>query len=112
VKHFSKDIDVAFQGDVTIIRVDVIPADAKKRSDKVAAHSETGHHHAFDASASVWLYSTKDDLVQYMEVKSKPVVLNHLREHDTHESWSFPPGNYKIIRQRERGPEGWRRVED
>lgn len=112
MKHFSEDIDVAFHGDVAIVRVDAIPKTAKKRKDKIAAHSEAGHHHQFDASSSVWLYSTPDDLVQYLEVKSEPAVLNHLREHDTHEAWSFPPGNYKIIRQREWTPEGWRRVED
>ncbi len=112
MKTFSKDIEVAFQGDVAIVRVDSIPKGATKRQDKIAAHSETGHHHAFDASASVFLYSTKDNLVQYLEVKEKPAILRHLREHDTHEAWSFPPGKYQIIRQRERGPEGWRRVED
>jgi hypothetical protein len=111
MKHFTDDMDVAFQGDVAIVRVDSIPEDATRRKDKIAAHSETGHHHAFDASASVFLYSTTDDLVQYLDVK-KEAVLHHLREHDTHEAWSFPPGQYKIIRQRERSPEGWKRVED
>lgn len=111
MQRFSGDIDVAFQGDVAIVRVDEIPSDATKRKDKIVAHSESGHHHAFDASASVWLYSTKDDLVQYLDVKRES-VLHHLREHDTHEPWSIPPGQYKIIRQRERAPEGWRRVED
>lgn len=112
MKTFTADIEVALQGDVAIVRVDSIPADATKRRDKVAAPSETGHHHTFDASASVFLYSTKDDLVQYLRVEKKPAVLRHLRDFDTHESWSFPPGNYKIIRQRERGPAGWKRVED
>lgn len=112
IEHFTDALDIAFQGDVAVVRVDSIPSDATKRADKIAAHSETGHHHAFDANASVWLYSTPDDLIQYMEVKKEPAVLRHLRDTDTHQAWSFPPGAYKIIRQRERAPEGWRRVED
>lgn len=112
MKTFDRDMDVAFQGDVAIVRVDEIPSNAKKRTDKIAAHSETGHHHAFEAGASVWLYSTDDELIQYMKVKKEPATLKHLRDYDQHEAWSFPPGTYKIIRQREETPEGWRRVED
>lgn len=111
MKVFTDDLDVVFQGDVAIVRVSEIPADAVIREDKIAAHSETSHNHQFDATAPVWLYSTPDQMIQYLDVKETS-VLHHLREHDTHESWEFPPGTYKIIRQRERSPEGWRKTLD
>lgn len=111
MKHFK---DTVAQGDVLIRRVDGIPTEAareEKRGPVVVAHSETGHHHAFDAGESVWLYSTKDQLVSYLEVK-RPAVLRHHRDFDTHEALQFDPGIYEIRRQREWSPEGWRRVED
>ncbi len=100
-----------FQGDVMIRKVDKLPEGVAVREDKIVAHSETGHHHSFDPSTSVWLYSTKDQLTSYLEVKA-PAVLKHRRDFDTHEMLQFPVGIYEIRRQREYTPEGWRRVED
>lgn len=80
-------------------------------SGKVVAHSETGHHHSFDARASVVLYSTQDQLLSYLEVQ-KPAVLKHRRDFDTHEEILFDVGLYEVRRQREWSPDGWRRVED
>jgi hypothetical protein len=45
-------------------------------------------------------------------VIEKPTSLDHKRTFDTHESILFEPGNYKVRRQREYTPEGFRRVED
>ena len=84
MKTFTK---MAAQGDILIRRVDAIPEGAVRstgRGPVIVAHSETGHHHAFDASQSVWLYSTTDQMVSYLEVK-KPAVLKHHRDFDTHE---------------------------
>lgn len=106
--------NMAAQGDILIRRVDGVPAGAvrqDKRGPVVVAHSETGHHHAFDAGQSVWLYSTPDQMVSYLEVK-RPAVLKHHRDFDTHEEILFDAGTYEIRRQREWAPEGWRRVED
>jgi hypothetical protein len=106
--------NVAAQGDVLFRRVESIPTGATRvngRGPVVVAHSETGHHHSFDAGQSVWLYSTPDQMVSYLEVK-KPAVLKHRRDFDTHEEILFDAGVYEIRRQREWSPEGWRRVED
>lgn len=111
MKHFASTIAVVAQGDVLFRRVAAIPDGATRRSDKIVAHSETGHHHSFDIGESVWLYSTQDRLVSYLEVK-KPAVLKHRRDFDTHEEILFDPGIYEIRRQREWSPEGWRRVQD
>ncbi len=112
MKHFDEANGLVFQGDIMIRRIKVLPATATKRDDKVAAHSETGHHHSFEPDAAVWLYSSPNDMVQYLEVKS-PAPLIHRREFDTHEALMFDsPGVYEIVRQREYTPEGWRRVED
>lgn len=113
MKRFEKQ---AAQGDIFIRRVRGIPKKAKAKREKkagpvIVAHSETGHHHAFDASSSVWLYSTPDQLVSYLKVE-KPAVLKHHRDFDTHEEILFDVGTYEIRRQREWSPEGWRRVED
>ena len=107
----------ATQGELLFIRVKSIPKDAEEVKPVdgmlVAGHSETGHHHAFDSSAnpSVWLYSTKDELVSYLKV-DRPAPLKHFRDFDTHEPIEFKKGVYKIIHQREITPQGWRRVED
>lgn len=106
--------DQAAQGDVLFRRIKSLPKEAelvKSKGPIVVAHSETGHHHSFDASPSVWLYSTKDQFVSYLKV-DKPAVLKHHREHDTHEALMFDVGVFEIRRQREWAPEGWRRVED
>ena len=106
--------NMAAQGDVLIRRVESIPGGATRvtgRGPVVIAHSETGHHHSFDAGGNVWLYSTPDQMVSYLEVK-KPAVLKHRRDFDTHEEILFDAGVYEIRRQREWSPEGWRRVED
>ena len=106
--------DMAAQGDILIRRIDSVPDSAARvtaAGPVVVAHSETGHDHSFDLGASVWLYSTEDELVSYLEVK-KPAVLKHRRDFDRHEEILFDVGTYEIRRQREWSPEGWRRVED
>lgn len=114
-RHYRSDMNVpVFQGDVGFVRVEAIPADAVRvtgKDAKVVTHSETGHHHVFDGNASVFVYSTPDQLISYLEVK-KPAVLRHLRPHDTHEEILFDVGLYRVHRQREDGPDGWRQVLD
>lgn len=117
MKTFEKS---AAQGDVLFRRVAKVPAEAKLVKTKgpvVVAHSETGHHHAFVERAGVKLYSTDNPLVCYLQIADFDapggvVELKHLRPFDTHESIGFKPGCYEVRRQRERAPEGWRRVAD
>ncbi len=110
----------AAQGDLLIRRIASLPdAAVALQSDKglyIVAHSETGHHHAIAERPNVKLYTTGDPMVSYLEVieatDAAECLLEHFRQHDTHETIAIPPGVFEIRRQREYVPEGWRRVED
>lgn len=77
----------------------------------VLAHSETGHHHVMEAKTVDFFCSANDAFVSYIDVK-KPTELRHLRGFDTHKTIVFPAGKYRVNRQGEQTPEGWKRVED
>ncbi len=99
------------QGDVVFLRVKELPGNAKATTNKVVAHSETGHHHMFSKDSGVTMYEVGDPMICYLRVESAS-LLEHHRPFDTHESISFSPGIYEMRRQREYTPEGLRRVED
>lgn len=106
---------VIFQGDIAIIKQTSIPKgfelDPLKKGQHIITHSETGHHHVIDAER-VQVYRSKTDQMElYVNVIEK-AALTHLRNYDTHAPITLAPGVYKIRRQREYTPEGWRRVED
>lgn len=106
--------NMAAQGDLLLRRIEKLPDDAKSREagGLILAHSETGHHHAIVAPPNVvQLFGSSDPLVGYLKV-TKPVELKHFRDWDTHESLEIGEGIYEYRRQRERSPEGWRKVED
>lgn len=108
------------QGDVMLRRVENFPEGLtpmkSESGNYIVAHSETGHHHIIAERPNVTVFQTDDPLVSYLQVieatDAMEVVLEHLRNFDTHESISIAPGNYEIRRQREYSPEGWRRVAD
>ncbi|MGI9570105.1 MAG: hypothetical protein ACR2PH_10310, partial [Desulfobulbia bacterium] len=70
-----------------------------------------GHHHVMEREA-VTFFENKDVDLEGFLVVHRDTELKHLRPHDTHAPISFPPGNYRVIRQREHTPEGYRRVAD
>ena len=96
------------QGDLNIFRVDTIPP-LTETADRVLAHSETGHHHVIEGNA-VRVYE-QDDFVSYLDVQ-KTAKIVHLRGFDTHETVEIPPGKYRVTRQREYVPDGFRRAAD
>jgi len=105
----------AAQGDLLIERVDSLPSDLKAANPKedgnhILAHSETGHNHVVAAS-HVNYYPANDEFFGFLEVKEKAEVI-HLRGFDTHDPISLDKGLYKITRQREYIPEGYRRAQD
>lgn len=107
--------NICAQGDVIIRRSDTIPETAIRIAPDgdriIVTHSETGHHHVMEADR-VELYQDADNpLIAWLRV-NRPATLEHLRPHDTHEPIMFEPGIYKVRRQREYTPEGWRRVAD
>ena len=101
------------QGDLNIFPVDSIPAGLTEKQSEggqhILAHSETGHHHVVDGN-TVRVFE-KDDFVSYLDVREESNVI-HLRSFDTHAPVTLPPGQYRITRQREYTPEGFRRAAD
>lgn len=106
----------AAQGDLYISRIDVLPDGVRpvKPTDGqyIVAHSETGHHHVVQEDGCEY-YEADDPLTAYLRViDATEVTLRHLRAFDTHDPLTIGPGIYRIRRQREYTPEGWRRVAD
>jgi hypothetical protein len=110
---------IAAQGDFIIMRINDIPAEvetfAPENNVYVVAHSETGHNHVMERTY-VEAYKPKGvkdvDLYEMFLNVKQPTEIRHLRSFDTHEALIVPPGNYKIKRQREYTPEGFRKAAD
>lgn len=96
------------QGDLNLFRVDEIP-DLKEADNRILAHSETGHHHVLEGNA-VRVYQ-QDDFVSYIDAQETAKIV-HLRGFDTHETVEIPIGKYRVTRQREYVPDGFRRAAD
>lgn len=106
---------IGAQGDVLFRRVTKIPEGYTESDDRVVAHSETGHNHVAVGELTVYR-NPSDQMLAYMRTE-EPIIIEHHRDHDTHEEmqlWSGEKGEvvWEIRRQREYTPEGWRRVED
>jgi len=109
----------AAQGDLLITRIERIPKNAILQNPEnglhVVAHSETGHHHVVDAPSVDYFHAANEGdfagQVAFLRVK-RPVALRHLRGFDTHQPLTIAPGDYRINRQREYTPEGYRRAAD
>ena len=117
-KIFQPEMKQGIQGDVCFTRVDELPEGLvplqPEQGQIIVAHSETGHHHAFDADdEDVTVFEDPNNpLVAYVQVKGPGSDLKHHRSYDTHETVNFTSGLYKVNRQRESSPEGWRQVQD
>lgn len=98
---------VAAQGEITIRRIAKIPAGCtamKAEAGKfIIGHSETGHHHVIAAAgANVSVLDKPPEGMRILyAVVEKAVALNHLRDHDTHESIQLDPGTYEFRVARE-----------
>jgi len=105
----------AAQGDLLITRVDVMPDGLDQKNDvdgkHILAHSETGHHHVVEARCVDLYQPANDDFVGYIQVK-EPCQIIHLRSWDTHAPIALDKGTYRINRQREYTPDGYRRAAD
>jgi len=107
--------NVCAQGDILIHRIGELPSGvsevAPEGGQVIVTHSETGHHHVMDRKTTT-MYRLPEEIYECFLVVKEPTELKHLRPHDTHESIMFQPGTYRVRRQREYTPEGFRRVED
>jgi hypothetical protein len=114
-KYLTQGYCVA-QGDVIIKPVNEFPVNIEKSKDEdgkyIIAHSETGHHHAIDLQKGLYVYD-QDEFFSYIDNKTDNVIeLKHYRSFDRHKTIGIPPGKFKVIRQREYTPEGFRRAID
>jgi hypothetical protein len=96
------------QGDVLIVPVGHVPASAKSRKTGtrvVLAEGEvTGHAHTVSAvDAELFV----DEVEMYLKVNTETGLT-----HEEHATITLPPGDYKIVRQREYSPEAIRQVAD
>jgi hypothetical protein len=102
------------QGDVLLVAVDEIPADAtlvaREGGRVVLALGEaTGHAHVIRSVGTALL---KREDQRYIRA-SAPAILDH----EEHAAIEIPPGNYRVVIQREYvqapvGPASWRSVTD
>ncbi len=105
----------AAQGDMLLTKVEVVPDDFKLSEPEagrhIVTHSETGHNHIVKSEDVDMYASANDEFVVYLVVKNE-TKLEHLRSFDTHSPISLNPGIYRVNRQREYTPEGYRRAQD
>ena len=94
------------QGDLLIIRINTIPSQAVQQQSRVLAEGEaTGHLHQLDEEAEV--YEEKGALYFRIKEDKKSILI-----HPEHKPLTFEPGVYRVIRQREYAPRGWRYASD
>jgi hypothetical protein len=100
------------QGDVLIVPIEMLPADLEPvaregRSIVLARGEATGHAHVItDERAIVPRPEAGGDF--HACIRRKPIAL----EHDEHDAIAIPPGEYRIVRQREYTPNPARLVAD
>ena len=69
----------------------------------IIGHSETGHHHVIECDGATVGVMDKPPAgmrVLYM-ILENPLALEHLRNHDTHETITNEPGVYEVRIARE-----------
>ena len=93
------------QGDLLIVKIDRMPQDVTKQANRILAEGEvTGHMHELDKGE---VYE-KGGTLYFKVEENSTTILNH----PEHKAVTFEPGTYKVIRQREYEPRGWRMVSD
>lgn len=105
----------AAQGDLLITKIDSIPKNALLDNidgeDYIVAHSEIGHNHVMAVKNVDFFTAANDPFVLFLTVKNETPI-RHLRGFDMHKTIIVSPGIYRINRQREYMPEGFRRAAD
>ncbi len=105
------------QGDILIIPIATIPANAKAAKAEgahfVIAHSETGHNHVIEKSRAEVFEAASDQFIAYIRTLGDGAEIKHQRPFDTHETVALSPNqSYEVRRQREYVPEGFRKAAD
>jgi len=94
------------QGDLLIVKVKELPEACKMHNHRILAEGEaTGHFHELDSGM---LYEGQGGTLYFRVSENEKTTLKH----PEHGPITFDPGLYKVVRQREYEPRGWRRVAD
>jgi hypothetical protein len=111
---------IGAQGEITIIRIDAIPAGAKLKPAErapdgrgwIVSHSESGHHHVLDGG-EVMERTDGDFVTRLYATLTEPARLLQTAA-AAHEPYVLPPGVYEFRLAREYDPfsEQARRVAD
>lgn len=100
------------QGDVLLQRVDRIPNGLKPvprdHGRVILAHGEaTGHAHAVEGDVQLLAADIAEMEERFLRVEQEAAIV-----HDEHDTITLPPGDYKIVRQREYRPDAIVNVAD
>jgi hypothetical protein len=106
----AEDGSFTWDGKTEQIAAEVKPAPNGRL---IVGHSETGHHHFFEAGPNIaQLFGSSSPTVSLLRLKA-PQVLRHDRPACPHPPIEITePGDYAVIRQQERWPDGWRTTRD
>lgn len=93
------------QGDVLIATVEKVPECLKQvpldRGRVILAYGEvTGHAHAVEGDVEFLAADLEEMGERFLRVASEAEVV-----HDEHDAIALPPGDYRVVRQREYQPE-------
>lgn len=94
------------QGDLLIVRIKALPTNVQPQESRVLAEGEaTGHLHELDENSEVF----EDQGMLYFRVQENA---RSKLTHPEHHTLTFESGEYRVIRQREYEPNGWRNAHD
>lgn len=74
--------------------------EAETKTNYIASHSETGHHHVIEGDVSVLEREGQDTVVQLFS--DSDIV--HKKSHDKHDTLPVAEGIYKLLRKKEYDP--------
>lgn len=84
----------------------------------ILGHSESGHHHVLEAVRDVpasvaaqVLIDAANETFAVLKL-AEECRLIHMKDHDRHDTYVFPAGEYIRGIREEQAPEGWRQVSD
>jgi len=96
------------QGDVLILKVDLIPKSKQTKVVLLAKGEVTGHHHSIYDGA-IGYADDETGLAEFIEVEQQEGVD---LVHQEHETITLPPGKYRSVIQSQYTPEEIKRVAD
>lgn len=97
------------QGDVLLVRVNDVPAIAKRLATNIVAYGEvTGHAHKIEVDAGEVVLVEDVEGNMFVSVKGD----NARIVHDEHAPIGLEKGDYKVVIQREYSPEAIKPVVD